>query len=430
MKTITITLLFTVLSVFTLKAQQSYKYPEARRDATFVKVGAVYILFGGRTTSKGKNSKSAKALFLDSTYMFDHSGNNWKKLKHSPSTTPPSGRSNHAAVSWNGKMYIRGGETANGLTNEIWEFNPVTKYWTNVTPSSNNFTPRKNLAAVIIGNKLYIAGGEDASGNALNDAYAVDMNNHTSTQIANLPGSSPASIGAAGASLDSSFYMFGGYNDYGSTNSNIHYNATTQAWDMSFNTDFHTGFAGIANVSDIMAFIWGGMSTSKDVYETALYSYNVQTGQQKLIRNNMPAGKYFNCGIVEIDSLSKSTPDTLLYFWGGSDNQSFFKYSLVQDTILRYDTIAHEFSTGIMNHKINDNTISAYPNPAHNQITICSKLTQINTYTLLDINSKIIRQNTVNNKTVKLDISGLTKGVYILRLYTDIGVMNKKIIKQ
>ena len=427
MKTITISLLFTMLSVFTLKAQQTNEYPEPRIDATFVKVDTVYVLYGGRTANK-----SAKALFLDSTYMFDHSGNNWKKLTPSSSTTPPSGRSNHAAVSWNGKMYIIGGETANGLTNEIWEFNPVTKYWTNVTPSSNNFTPRKNLSAVIIGNKLYIAGGEDASGNALNDAYAVDMNNHTSTQIANLPGGSPGAIGAAGASLDSSFYMFGGNNDYGSTNSNMHYNATTQAWDVSYNTDFHTAFAGIVSVSDVMMFLWGGSSTSKSVMDNKLYSYNALTDQQTLISENLPAGEYFYCGIMDIDSTSKSTPDTVLYMWGGDVNQSFYKYSFAQDTAIQYDTIQGDFTTSIEHgNLINKNKISVYPNPAQDYIVIANKAKQsVKSIEILDISGKIIKNVIANGAKQTIDIKDLKKGTYFIKFNTDKGVINKKIIKE
>jgi len=429
MKTITISLLFTVISVFTLKAQQPNEYPEPRIGATFIKADSIYILFGGKSTSKNTN-----ACFLNSMSMFDCSTNHWEEFKpvyNDPNYLLPPGCVHHAAIFWHGKMYVIAGETVNGLTNQIWEYDVSSKCWSNVSLSFS-FTPRKNVVATVVGNQLYICGGEDATGHVLKDAYVIHLSDFTGAQIANVPGGSPATVGAASVVLDSTLYMFGGYNDYGSTNSNIHYNANTQAWEMSFNTDFHTGFAGIASVSNEKMYLWGGSSTSKNVMENKLYSYNAITDEQTLISENIPAGEYFYCGILDIDSTSKSTPDTVLYMWGGDVNQSFYKYSFSQDTVMRYDTIQGDFTTSIEHsHLTNKNNFSVYPNPAQDYIVITSKTKQsVKNINILDVTGKLVSTSEKFETYQKIDISKLPKGVYFIKFNTAEGLYLKKFIKE
>ena len=334
-------LFFFILSAFALKAQN---YPEARLHATYIRMDTLYFLVDGETPDK-----TARALFLDSTYWYAHGWNghqdiNWDHEGTSPN--PPPARSHHAAVHWNGKLYIIGGQTANGLSKKIWEYNPATKLWTDQTCNSYSFTPRKDMTAVVFGNKLYIMGGVDSTGYALKDAYVVDMNTFSSTRITDIPGTSTATIGSAGAALNGYIYMFGGYNNEGSTNSIVKYNPSTQAWAVNPNpaTEFHAAFAAIANVSDIMAFLWGGSSSSKNINENSLYLYNAVTDTKTLISNNIPAGEYFYCGNLEIDTLAKSTIDTMLYFWGGDDGHSHFRYSMANDITEKLDTVSKTFA--------------------------------------------------------------------------------------
>jgi hypothetical protein len=69
-----------------------------------------------------------------------------------------------------------------------------------------------------------------------------------------------------------------------------------------------------------------------------------------------------------------------------------------------------------------------YPNPARNVLFINHYGLTVQSIKLLDIQGRMIAQYPVLTKN--LDISGLAKGVYLLRIFADEGVVLKKIIKQ
>ncbi len=440
MKTHTLIFLLAISTVFSVQAQN---YPEAREGATFIKLNdTLYCLFGGKATSNGEqtSNKSVKGLFLNSTYMFAHGWNGHADMcwDHYSTYTPPPGRTHHAAVTWHGKMYIIGGETAKGLTNQLWEYDPVTKIWSNKTPygaGTKYITPRKDMTAVVKGNKLYLIGGTDGK-HALTDAYVVEFSDGSyfmSEKIDTpVPGGAPPTIGAAGAALNGKIYMFGGRSDLGTTNSVISYDPEKKSWTVGTNNGFHSSYMGIATVHDPMACLWGGYSTTKESKSTSLYLYNAATGEKTLLSNNMPAGGYFNCGILEIDSTNKQAVDTLLYFWGGEDNQSFFRYSITGGEVDKYDSVSNEFTflTAVRPAKVAAN-ITVSPNPvSENYLKVCSEKWPVRRFILFGLNGEPVKQKVIEQKTFKVDLSGLLPGMYVLKLYTEQGTITRKVLKK
>jgi len=77
--------------------------------------------------------------------------------------------------------------------------------------------------------------------------------------------------------------------------------------------------------------------------------------------------------------------------------------------------------------KINDNSITIYPNPARSEINISSE-SIINSIEIYNTLGQKVYQTMVNNKSKNIDINSLSKGIYIIGITTDKGYINKKLI--
>jgi Secretion system C-terminal sorting domain len=80
----------------------------------------------------------------------------------------------------------------------------------------------------------------------------------------------------------------------------------------------------------------------------------------------------------------------------------------------------------------NDNILSdkfkVYPNPANNLINLDSEI-EINSIEIIDIFGRIIKEKSINSKSINLDISDLSAGNYLLKINSLNGVLTKKISK-
>ena len=77
---------------------------------------------------------------------------------------------------------------------------------------------------------------------------------------------------------------------------------------------------------------------------------------------------------------------------------------------------------------IEDNSITLYPNPTNNEISISSE-SFINSIEIYNSLGQKVYTETINSKEKTIDISSLPSGVYVLGAKTDDGIMRKKIIK-
>jgi hypothetical protein len=60
---------------------------------------------------------------------------------------------------------------------------------------------------------------------------------------------------------------------------------------------------------------------------------------------------------------------------------------------------------------------TVYPIPAMNQLTIAKNKKQPANYKILDLTSKVVNEGIIINKAHILDISSLSTGIYIVRIY-------------
>lgn len=102
--------------------------------------------------------------------------------------------------------------------------------------------------------------------------------------------------------------------------------------------------------------------------------------------------------------------------------------SINKDTEVYFDNISliKKEATASVNSVL-DNAFAVYPNPATDYITIDSgdfEVSSVELYNLLG--KKVQEEKELNNN--KLDVSNLTKGVYMLKINTEIGSLNKRVL--
>jgi len=75
----------------------------------------------------------------------------------------------------------------------------------------------------------------------------------------------------------------------------------------------------------------------------------------------------------------------------------------------------------------NENTFSLYPNPVNHQLTINDNDLIIKEIAIIDITGKTVKS--IPPKSIIINVSGLSKGIYFLQLTTDESIKSQKFIK-
>lgn len=82
------------------------------------------------------------------------------------------------------------------------------------------------------------------------------------------------------------------------------------------------------------------------------------------------------------------------------------------------------------NNDVSKNSVSIYPNPANDELYIRSLNEQITAITIVDISGKLIVQKYLTQKTLKMDVSDLSKGMYFIEIQTKSQIFRKSFIKK
>ncbi len=75
------------------------------------------------------------------------------------------------------------------------------------------------------------------------------------------------------------------------------------------------------------------------------------------------------------------------------------------------------------------NTVTLLPNPAIDVITISNATFNLNRFEIYNIDGKLVRNNTINATSTSVDIASLAKGIYLVKIYAEQGVITKKLLK-
>ncbi|MFD2914848.1 T9SS type A sorting domain-containing protein [Psychroserpens luteus] len=104
--------------------------------------------------------------------------------------------------------------------------------------------------------------------------------------------------------------------------------------------------------------------------------------------------------------------------------------TIVADLIIERADISLTVDSSL---SINDNDIfkiKTYPNPVKNWLTLDVGIQGEFKTSLADVNGKIILEQTFNTSIASLDLSSLSSGLYVLKLFSEDRQITKKIIKQ
>ncbi|MEO6441716.1 MAG: T9SS type A sorting domain-containing protein [Chitinophagales bacterium] len=104
----------------------------------------------------------------------------------------------------------------------------------------------------------------------------------------------------------------------------------------------------------------------------------------------------------------------------------------VSKSLVQAETVAP--STGVATTVISNNgmdvNVKVFPNPADHFITVLLSDNKSATMYLSGLEGNLLMQSSISQKESKIDISSLSKGVYLLRVKTDKGEFIQKISKQ
>lgn len=99
------------------------------------------------------------------------------------------------------------------------------------------------------------------------------------------------------------------------------------------------------------------------------------------------------------------------------------------DSIQELSSMSFHFnvinSTGI--NEFLRNSLSVFPNPANNQITLDNGQTMIKDISIYDIMGREIRKYPINETKSMLDVSNLQSGMYFLKITTEQGILTRKV---
>jgi para-nitrobenzyl esterase len=141
-------------------------------------------------------------------------------------------------------------------------------------------------------------------------------------------------------------------------------------------------------------------------------------------------------GSFSIDSAAKLNGiNSRLLTFKGQDHVPFSFNASYMDTTVKYvaDFFYGVYTGAIVSSvgrfPIKDIGVSVYPNPASTFLqVILPKSVAPQRYTLTDLNGKVIESGIYPDSNNKLDVSSIAEGLYLLNLYTEQSVYNKRIL--
>ena len=128
---------------------------------------------------------------------------------------------------------------------------------------------------------------------------------------------------------------------------------------------------------------------------------------------------------VHIDLSAYQGQNIRLRWRGYNAQMDVLTYSWFIDNVKVVPTDTTNVSVGEI--LLDDNTVSLYPNPAKDQLHVVSGKT-IRHLEVVGVNGVMIENKKVNANSLDLDLTGCSKGVYVLRLVTQDGVINKRLV--
>lgn len=165
---------FTTHTWSSIEPYGSLRMP-SREDHSSATYGTDIYCFGGRDAATG-------AIFSD-MWRYNVPDNAWYQV----SSSGPSGRFGMSANVYKKFMFVFGGHTATGVTNEMWAYNFETGTWANLTPMGSPPARFSHTTAISAGS-LYVVGGSTMNGGSFSDVWKYDLDYNTWVEVKPIEG--------------------------------------------------------------------------------------------------------------------------------------------------------------------------------------------------------------------------------------------------
>lgn len=339
---------------------------------------------------------------LGDFYSYDKDADSWTTLPDFPGT--PRGFS--YGVTTDTKGYIGFGIYENEVTfeffplNDLWEFDPVTEDWTELAPCP--CLERWHPAMVQVNNKIFMGLGSSLFGD-LKDWWEYDIDTDTWTELDDFPGTErhhPYFFGIGD-------FVYVGFGHHASEifDDFYRYDPATGSW-----TELST-FPGQGRVAGTQ-FSYGDKGY-------------VLSGQGET-HDNLPTGEFW-----EYDPTDDSWVELLAHPDGGRWAPGSF---LIDGTVFftcgeansgeKKDLISFELDPSVGIETV-EKDIQIYPNPTNGMVYLQGITASSTPIQLFDTSGRLVLSTTINNNAI--DLSLLSKGVYILKIETADYTANERI---
>ena len=206
----------------------------------------------------------------------------------------PTARSGLAVAVYENQIYAIGGETAQGVTGVMEQYDVATDTWITLTPKP---VPVADINAAVIGGKIYIPGGRLASGGVTDVLESYDPRRALWERRAPLP---VALSGYALVAFEGKLYVFGGWDSQKFLASVYEYDSDQDKWIERTPMPTARGFAGAA-VAGGKIYVIGGTAGEKALAINEEYVPERDTGDENPWTSRAPIPEArFAMGIASI----------------------------------------------------------------------------------------------------------------------------------
>jgi DNA-binding CsgD family transcriptional regulator len=177
----------------------------------------------------------------------------------------PTARGGLAVAVYENQIYAIGGETTQGVTGVMEQYDVASDTWKALTPKS---LPVTDIHAAVIGGKIYIPGGRLASGGVTDVLESYDPRRTLWEKHASLP---VALSGYALAAFEGKLYVFGGWDGQKFLASVYEYDPGQDKWSKRTSMPTARGFAGAAMAGGKI-YVVGGTASGQALTVNEEYS--------------------------------------------------------------------------------------------------------------------------------------------------------------
>jgi DNA-binding CsgD family transcriptional regulator len=262
--------------------------PETRKTSPlrWILLVAVVLLAGGAITYAAIRF-NASPNPLPSATPLASTAKRWQDLADLPTA-----RKGLAAAVYENRIYAIGGETSQGITGVMEQYDAATDKWTTLATKP---VAVADVSAAVVGGKIYVPGGRLASGSMTNVVESYDPLTKQWEKHAVLPA---AISGYSLAAYEGKLYLAGGWDGENILNTLYEYNPETDKWTKRAPMPTARAFAGAA-IAGGKLYVLGGFDGAKGLTTNEEYIPDRDTWSKK---KALPEARYA-MGVTSIADL-------------------------------------------------------------------------------------------------------------------------------